>query len=201
MMKNNCLLFLFLFLTTLLQAQEVKYTSGNNSWNADSLGNHRAVVQFNGEGDVAKAVIEWRRRDDDPQNKRIIVEDAKSHQKVLNVKTGTINREYGEIYFEPTSGKGTYYVYYMPYKNEGRSNYPKGVYLQPEHTASANWLNAINTSLVNPSVVEIQAINTFNSFYPMEVIATAKETEAIKEKNKGKAFVVFRVDSECSFRM
>lgn len=200
-MKNNCLLFLFLFLTTLLQAQEVKYTSGNNSWNADSLGNHRAVVQFNGEGDVAKAVIEWRRRDDDPQNKRIIVEDAKSHQKVLNVKTGTINREYGEIYFEPTSGKGTYYVYYMPYKNEGRSNYPKGVYLQPEHTASANWLNAVNTSVVNTSVVEIQAINTFNSFYPMEVIATAKETEAIKEKNKGKAFVVFPEDREFSIRM
>jgi len=111
MMKNNCLLFLFFFITSLLQAQEVKYTLGNDSWNADSLGNHRAVVRFNGEGNVAKAIIEWRRRDSDPQNKRIIVEDAKSHQKVLNVKTGTINREYGEIYFEPTSGKGTYYMY------------------------------------------------------------------------------------------
>lgn len=202
MMKNNCLLFLFFFMTILLQAQEVRYTSGNNSWNADSLGNHRAVVQFNGEGNVAKALIEWRRRDDDPQNKRIIVEDAKLHQKVLNVKTGTINREYGELYFEPTSGKGTYYVYYMPYKNEGRSNYPKGVYLRPENIASGNWLNLVNNAMVvNTSVVEMQAINAFNSFYPMEVIATAKETEAIKEKNKGKAFVVFPEDREFSIRM
>ena len=209
-MKNSRLFFLFLLIANLLQAQEVKYTSANDSWNADSLGNHRAVVRFNGEGNVAKAIIEWRRRDSDPQNKRIIVEDAKSHQKILNVKTSVINREQAEIYFEPVSGKGTYYVYYMPYKNEGRSNYPKGVYLKRENTASTDWLNSIQKSPflnasyqnnANTVVAEIQSVNAFNSFYPMEVIATAKETEEIKSKNSGKAFLVFPEDRQYSIRM
>ncbi|MES1222970.1 MAG: glycoside hydrolase domain-containing protein, partial [Bacteroidota bacterium] len=55
-------------------AQNIRYTSGDNSWNSDSLGNHRAVVTFNGSGKFAKAIIEWRRRDDNPQDKRIIVQ-------------------------------------------------------------------------------------------------------------------------------
>jgi hypothetical protein len=43
--------------------------------------------------------------------------------------------------------KDQYYVYYLPYKNEGSSNYPKGVYLPVEHTASADWLNSINSTM------------------------------------------------------
>jgi hypothetical protein len=69
--------------------------------------------------------------------------------------------------------KGQYYIYYMPYKNEGRSNYPKGVYPPVENTASTTWLNGINSLMKqNASVKEIQSINEFNSFFPMEVIAT-----------------------------
>src|SRR6185312_2683021 len=126
-MKNHSLAFLLLFFSASAMAQKIPYTNCNNCWNPDSLGNHRVVVEYNGTGKVAKVVIPWRRRDTDPQDKRIIIEDAKTHQKVMNVKSGTLDREFGEIYFEPASGSGIYYVYYMPYKNEGRSNYPKGV--------------------------------------------------------------------------
>ncbi len=175
--------------------EDIKYTSGNDTWNADSLGNHRAVVEFHGEGHVAKVNIPWRRSDNDPQKKRIIVQDAKSVQKILNVKTGNINNETGEIYFEPVSGKGLYYVYYMPYKNEGHSNYPKGVYLSPENTASPSWLQSISPIQKSNTVTkEIQSVNAFNSFYPMEVIATAKETRALLAKNKGKKYLVFPED-------
>ena len=76
-------------------------------------------------------IIPWRRRDNNPEDKRIIIQDGQTKGKITNVKTGVINRETGEIVFEPTSGKGTYYVYYMLSKNEGRSNYPKGTYLKP----------------------------------------------------------------------
>lgn len=96
-----------------LYAQDIKYTSANNSWNADSLGNQRAIVQFNGEGKIAKVIIAWRRNDNDPQLKRIIVQDAKYGQKVFNVKIARINNYESEIYFEPTSGKGDYCIYYM----------------------------------------------------------------------------------------
>jgi hypothetical protein len=212
-MKKILFGFVLFFCFDATQAQELKYSACTNCWNADSLGNHRAVVQFSGEGRVAKVIIPWRRRDGDPQDKRILVEDAKTGQKILNVKTGIINREYGEIYFEPTSGEGIYHVYYMPYKNEGRSNYPKGVYLQPENTASAHWIASIqnasfqtvsfqNISLAaNAVVTEIQAIDKLNSFYPMEVIATAKEMETLKAKHTGEAFLVFPEEREYSIRM
>src|ERR1700744_4741826 len=165
-------------------AQNIPYTNCTKCWVPDSLGNHRVVLTFNGSGKVAKAIILWRRRDSNPENKRIIIQDAKTLQKVTNVKIDVINREKGEIYFEPTSGKGTYYVYYLAYKNEGRSNYPRGVYLKPENTASAAWLSKANSAKNAPlaTVKEFQSIDAVNTFYPMEGNATKAETEALVSK-------------------
>ncbi|WP_281322959.1 glycoside hydrolase domain-containing protein [Flavobacterium aestivum] len=199
----SSLFALCLFITTgALQAQELKYTDGNDSWNPDLLGNHRAIVQFTGSGTVAKTTIDWRRRDENPEQKRIIVQDAKTGKDILNVKSENINRESGTVLFEPVSGKGTYYVYYLPYIDEGKANYPKGVYVKPENTADAAWLSKVKADLKpNCSVSEIQSINAFNSFYPMEVIATATETQNIIAQNKGKAFLVFPEDRTNSIRM
>ncbi len=195
--------FLCVLLCNPLKAQQIKYTSGNNSWDPDSLGNHRAVLQFAGSGNIAKAVIGWRRRDVNPEQKRIIVQDAKTGKKITNVKTTSINREDGTVFFEPVSGKGIYYVYYMPYVNEGSSNYPKGIYKKPENTASAEWLaNADAANIAaNCMVKEIQSINAFNSFYPMEVIATAAETKNLTDKNSNQPFLVFPEAREYAIRM
>jgi hypothetical protein len=193
-MKYN---FLFCLISTvnILYGQNIKYTSGNDAWNADSLGNHRAVIIFKGTGNMAKAVIGWRRRDIDPRDKCIIVQDAKTHKKIDNVKMGIINNEKAELWFEPVSARGDYYVYYMPSKNEGRSNYPKGVYLTPENTASANWIQSIDERMpVNTVVKEIQSINDFNSFYPMEVTATVKETATLISKSNRSDYLVFPED-------
>jgi hypothetical protein len=188
-----------------LHAQQIKYTSGNGSWNPDSLGNHRAVVQFTGKGNIAKVIIDWRRRDVNPDEKRIIVQDAKTGKKILNVKAARINRESGTILFDPISGNGTYYIYYMPYIDEGlHTYYPKGVYYKPENMAGAKWLSNVNAKLnlpANCNVKEIQSINAFNSFYPMEVIATAAETRKLVEKNSGKSFIVFPESRLYSIRM
>jgi hypothetical protein len=200
----SSLFALCLFITTgTLHAQELKYTDGNNSWNPYLLGNHRAIVQFTGGGTVAKTTIEWRRRDENPEQKRIIVQDAKTGKDILNVKSENINRESGTVLFEPVSGKGTYYVYYLPYIDEGLGvYYPKGVYAKPVITADAAWLSKVKTDLkANCSVSEIQSINAFNSFYPMEVIATTAETQNIIAKNKEKAFLVFPEDRMNSIRM
>ena len=186
-----------------LFAQEIKYTDADNNWNADSLGNHRVVVHVNDTGVVAKAIVEWRRRDENPEQKRIIVQDAKTQQRILNVSAVNINRESGEVYFEPTSGSGIYYIYYMPYKNEGRSNYPKGVYLKPDTTASAEWLNAIKSkqNIETATVEEIQSINAFNSFYPMEIIATKKESDSLLHQNTSAPYLVFPEDRLHSIKM
>ncbi|MGO4294659.1 glycoside hydrolase domain-containing protein [Chitinophaga sp. RAB17] len=193
--------FTFGFLTTAL-AQELKYTSGNNSWNADSLGNHRAVVSFNGATKVARVVIPWRRRDEHPEMKRIIIQDAKTKQKITNVKTLALTREQGDICFEPISGKGDYYIYYLPSKNEGRDNYPKGMYLAPEQTADNSWLQSIPAGIKpNTTVKEIEAIDTFNSFYPMEVIATAAEKQQLLLKHPGAGYMVFPEDRQFPIKM
>ncbi|HEU5364386.1 MAG TPA: glycoside hydrolase domain-containing protein, partial [Hanamia sp.] len=202
-MKKKLLLCIPLFMGFSAFSQNIPRTNCDSCWNPDSLGNHRVVVAFDDTGNIAKANIEWRRRDFHPELKRIIVEDAKTHQKVLNVKTDNIDREAGEIYFEPLSGKGIYYIYYMPYKNEGRSNYPKGVYLNPENTASAEWLKGIekNKNIPVVKLKEIQSINAFNSFYPMEIIATKAETQKIIQQNKNQPFVIFPEDRLHSIRM
>ncbi|WP_420480554.1 glycoside hydrolase domain-containing protein [Pedobacter cryoconitis] len=46
--------------------QQLHYKIGTNSWNPDSLGNHRAVITISTASAVAKTVIEWRRKDDCP---------------------------------------------------------------------------------------------------------------------------------------
>jgi hypothetical protein len=152
--------------------------------------------------------------------KRIIVQDSATGKIILNKTTGAISRESGEIFFEPVSGKGLYYIYYMPYRNEGRSNYPRGVYWKPDTTATEDWLATAKTLMDQPGygsgnkaakssnagaltckpLVE-QSIDAFNSFYPMEVIATEKETEALINANKGKAFCIFPEDRKYSIRM
>lgn len=47
---------------------------------------------------------------------------------------------------------------------------------------------------VNGVAKEIQSINDFNSFYPMEVIATEKETKGLIRKSGRKGFIVFPED-------
>jgi hypothetical protein len=183
-------------------AQEIKYGVCPGCWNPDSLGNHRVVLQFEGGGSIARAVIPWRRRDHDPERKRIIIQDVATGQRIDNIKIISITRESGDVCFQPVSGKGMYYLYYMPYKNEGRSNYPKGRYLAPDSTASSAWLQTITEDPTpNITVNEIQSIDSFNSFYPMEVIATRQETAELSNRYRNQAFIVFPEDREHPVRM
>ncbi|MDO6430673.1 DUF6067 family protein [Flavitalea sp. BT771] len=205
-MQKLLLSSILLIAFQLLRAQELHYSNCPGCWNADSLGNHRVVVKYEGAaGAIAKAHIPWRRRDARPESKRIIIQDAVTGMPVLNKTVGPINREYGEIFFQPMSGPGTYYIYYMPYHNEGRSNYPQGIYLKPDTTASKEWLSRVSAAVKgatpNCTIMEMQSIDAFNSFYPMEVIATARETAALTAKNPGKAFLVFPEDRQYSIRM
>ncbi|WP_433766073.1 glycoside hydrolase domain-containing protein [Flavobacterium ginsenosidimutans] len=197
---NRILIMCLVTISIPLSAQ-IKYSDGNDSWNPNQLGNHRAVIAFSGTGNIAKTTIEWRRRDTNPELKKIIVQDA-SGKEIQNIKTENINRENGTIFFEPISGKGTYYVYYMPYVDEGTANYPKGIYQKPEDKADAKWLSNVKAnSKDNATVTEIQSVNAFNSFYPMEVIATAAETSALVAKNSGNSFLVFPEDREHSIKL
>ncbi|KQC02339.1 glycoside hydrolase domain-containing protein [Pedobacter sp. Hv1] len=191
-MKSLFLTGLFLSLFCLCgSAQEIKYTTSKNSWNADSLGNQRVLVSFAGIGKIAKVAIAWRRSDPNPEQKMIIVQDARTGKKINHILPLSITKENGLICFEPESGAGQYYIYYQPYKNEGRSNYPKGVY--PKQEKLADWMTKKEGEAipVNAKVVQIESINAFNSLYPMEVIATSTEVAQLKAKNAEPAYLVF----------
>jgi hypothetical protein len=178
-------------------AQTVKYVNGNNSWDPDSLGNHRAVVSVAAAAPAGKVIIPWRRHDD-PTNKQIIVVDAKTNKRIGNVKADAISQESGTIWFEPTSGAGKYYVYYMPYKVTARSNYPKAVYLPLQNTASAAWL-AKTAKAAPATLLYLEAVNAMNSFYPMEVIATKAEVAALNKSRK--PYLVFTEDRQHPIKM
>ncbi len=193
-------LILMLFLHCLSSAQNPVFTVAGNVWNADELGNHRVAVEVEGKTTSVKVRINWRRRDTNPQAKNIIVTTAEGAI-IKNVMRGEINREYGEISFEPVSGAGKYYVYFMPYKKSGSANYPKDFYPPLVETADAEWLKNAAISPVTAKVSEIQSIDAFNSFYPMEIIATKAETDALIAKGPNKDFLVFPEDRMFSIRM
>ncbi len=174
---------------------EITYTNCNNCWNQDSLGNHRAVIKVNDNASWTKVIVPWRRRDANPQNKRIIIQDAQTNNIVTDYKVVQSNREFGEIHFKPASGKGNYYVYYLPYKNEGRSNYPKGTYLKPIENNNPDL--PINGEA---TVTAFQSIDALNSFFPMEVIATESETTGFIEMHKA-PFILIPEQREFPIKM
>jgi hypothetical protein len=200
--------FLFLLLFLGAAAQELPYSVCTGCWNPDSLGNQRVVVRYGGGGGshsgvagsegVVRVVIPWRRRDEDAGRKRIIVQDSVTGARVRNVVVRSVTREEGDILFEPVSGKGVYYIYYLPYRNEGRSNYPRGVYWKQDTTAEAGW-GGKSSGIAK--VVKFEAIDSFNTRFPMEVIATAKEVSALKAKYKDSTFLVFPEDRKYPIRM
>jgi hypothetical protein len=185
-------------------SQEIKYVVENNNWDADSLGNHRVVLTVkNTDAKVAKAAIEWRRNDLHPENKGLFIVDSATNKRILNVSVATINRENCVLYFEPSQGDDKYFVYYMPYKVDGRSNYPNAKYLKPQQTASDDWMQSISdTQNIATAKVEcIESINALNSFYPMEVIATTVEVNNLIKQSAGKTYLVFPEDRLHSIRM
>jgi len=184
------------------QSQELKFTNASTPWAYDSLGNHRILVHVNAKSDVAKVVIPWRRRDFHPENKMVFVVDGKTNQRIYNVVQEDFSREKGTVYFEPVSGAGDYYIYYMPYRQKGSPYYPTAEYYAPTNTAKTSWLKKAKKEKATISnALALQSVNAFNSFYPMEIVATQKETQTLLAAHRSEPYVVFAEDREHPIRM
>ncbi|TWF42278.1 hypothetical protein FHW36_10233 [Chitinophaga polysaccharea] len=183
----------------LLMAQLPTY--GTGQWNENELGNHRAVIEVSKPTNAVKVHVPWRRKDN-PAGKGLIVVDAFSGKPVKNVYTVTVNAEYGDIIFEPVTGPGEYYLYYMPYKLGGSWYFPSTAYLKPDNSYNTAWQQQLNIkNLPDAKVLRFEAINSFNSFYPMEIVATQQEVRDLLEKNKEKDFLLFPEDRKFPVRM
>ena len=184
------------------QLPVVLHQVSKEGWNQDSLGNQRVIVEVGAKGRVAKAVIAWRRRDAAPELKGIIVVDAKTGQSIHNWVAEDFTRASGTVYFEPVSGPGTYYIYYMPYTLKG-GYYPTTDYLPMVDKADPKWKAGIgaNKNLVHAKVVAIESVDAFNAFGPMEQIATKAETTALVQRFSKEDFLVFAEDRMHPIRM
>jgi hypothetical protein len=166
---------------------DMKY--GIGEWSPSELGNHRALIHVAEKADAVRVHIPWRRRDRHPEEKDIHIYDAATGKRILNVARISIKREYGDIAFQPETAPGVYEVYYM-------------LHSEPEDTADSEWLARNNMdNLPQAKLAEIQTWHEFHSFYPMEVIATREETEALKQRYPDNAYLLFPEDREHCIRM
>ena len=208
-MKQLLFTLFCLFAYSSLQAQAVPTDElyGVGIWNADSLGNHRVIVSVDKPADAVLATIDWRRRDLNPEAKNLIVVDAATGERITNVCRFTIDRERGEVVFQPQTVPGEYYIYYLKNVMSGSPYYPTVNYPAFDNTASADWVKKNKLSgkkapaLPAAKVVQFQAINELNSFYPMEVIATSNETARLLKEHPGEKYILFTEDRKFPIRM
>jgi len=189
---------------------EMAYGVADKPW-PERLGNHRVRLHVAEKTDAVWAHIPWRRRDRDPEKKATLVVDAATGQQVLNVVRLSITREVGDLVFQPVTSPGEYWVYFLPYQGE-TSSFPRVTYVPPQATADQAWVRrhglgesqlpeARWRSLPSAKVLGIQAISEFHRFDPMEVIATARETDALLATRAGKPFLLFPEDRRFPIRM
>jgi hypothetical protein len=150
-----------------------------------SWGNHRAVVELNAQGGNGAApegavfvTIPWRRHDPSPAAKATVVVDARTGEPIANALAARIENASGDIIFQPHLGSTRYYVYYMPWHSSG-GPYPTVTYPASVTTAAPAWVASLRArgidQLPRARVTNIQAVDAFHSFFPMEIIATDAE--------------------------
>ncbi len=196
------------FLTLILlfscnNAEKKLYLSPETPW-AESLGNHRAVLQVDNPAEAVSIDILWRRHDNRPERKKFIIFNENGDE-VKNIQRIIVDNEHCQLVFGPAEKTGKYYFYYLPYKvQKGYGFYDKG-YLKPEQKASDDWVNKNNlndgiANLPQAKLVEFQSRTEFDSFYPMEIIALQSEKDSLIKINK-KDFLVFPEDRSIPIRM
>ena len=186
-----------------LAAQSPGFAVADSAWDAETFGNHRAVVHVDAAGRFVHVTVPWRRPDRNPEAKGVIVVAERGGVAIANVRRGAVTQTAGEFDFEPVAGAGRYYIYYLPFKSGGRSNYPNVTYLPVTPTADTAWMGALARAGAVPSatVERFESVDALNSFAPMEVIATPRELAALDAASAHEPFVVFPEDRMHSIRM
>jgi tetratricopeptide (TPR) repeat protein len=195
----------------IMQQRRDRVPYGVGDWDAQRLGNHRVVLNVTDQAAAVAVHIPWRRRDHEPEKKGVILVDAATDQAVDNIHALQINREYGDFLFAPVTVPGRYYLYTMPYTMTGR-NYPEISYKTPAQSADPTWLKSIGLqngqlsaeiqqALPQAQVQTIQSIDAFNSFHPMEVIASADETAQLLAQTPDSPYLLFPEDRANPIRM
>ena len=175
------------------------YTVSDEPW-PESFGNHRAVLQIEGNEEAVHIVIPWRRHDNDPQDRMLLLISAESNDTVPNIHRIRVDREVCKIIAGPVKA-GTHYLYYLPFQvQEGYGFYNKD-YLPRERKPDPEWLERLHPDAVMPVTLErLEARTAMDNFYPMEVIPLASEKAAFLD-NHPDPFILFTEDRLYPVRM
>jgi len=180
---------------------DIPYGSGNwehpNYKEAFSFhGNHRVVVELdNVSNEIHQVIIPWRRRDDLPHNKDVIIVNAANGYEITDKYFIDINNDFGHILFKPQISSKRYFFYYLPHNSTG-GYYPKVNYISPKKDEINKSGKEMNDLLVNLSsakkarVIKFESIDGFNSFFPMEIISSEDELDRFFSK-KNKEYYLF----------
>ncbi len=191
-----CILFAFI---NLASAQSIQYATGH--WDRSKYGNHRAVIETDTDSATVWTSIPWRRIDNS-EGKAVLLIDAATGKSINQFQFRSINAESANLVFEPASGRGIYYLYYMPYTTTGTWYFPNTVYPAAVNTNNiATLKNFIPSDKNKARVLRFESANDFNSFYPMEVPATDNEVDKLVSENKGKDFLLFFEDRKHPIKM
>jgi hypothetical protein len=163
---------------------ELPYAVAKEPW-AEGLGDQRAIVHVEQKADAVMARIPWRRRDRDPERKQIIVMDSTTGLHATNIARVHLDRFEGVLAFQPQTVPGDYWVYYLPFEPEpGWGNYTRD-YLGAKETAAPDWKERLPKEpkdLPSATVLGLEVRTEFDNLYPMEVVATPEETQAMLKR-------------------
>ncbi|WP_236994923.1 glycoside hydrolase domain-containing protein [Christiangramia fulva] len=183
-MKNT--LFGLLILLYVSAFSQHTYPPQQYKWNADSLGTQRAVLKVLSDDDTVSATIPWRNRNVSNEQQLIIV-DSLSNHRFYPTQYNEMNALSGTFRFHPNSGKGIYYVYFLPYELHGSKNYPNAVYLTREVPLQTSALK----KGANTKFLRIESVNEFNNSSEMEIIASPNEITEFLNKTGKQPYYVF----------
>ena len=133
--------------------------------------------------------------------------------RVVNLVRVSITREEADIVFQPLSGRARYFLDYLPTSVRAAANYSEGhvsraradgpgrLAGEARPVGRRGRVSARIGGLPRRRVVEFQSIDELNSFYPMEIIATADETQGLLAKHPDAAYLLFPEDRMFPIRM
>ncbi len=170
------------------QWQPVPYRIG--AWEVFGKGAHRAVVAVDAAAPAVRVELPWRRRDRKPETKAVLVYAPGDAVRVANVAIPAFSPDCATVVFEAKE-PGEYFIYYLPYAQDWK-------YLPAE---AAAWQPSAGP-LPQARLVAFEAVSEIDSFYPMEVPATAAEVDRLREKvTPERPYLIFPEDRSRSVRM
>ncbi|MEA1949998.1 MAG: DUF6067 family protein, partial [Planctomycetota bacterium] len=95
--------------------------------------------------------------------KVVLVYDLTTGEKIKNVISCNVTREYGDVVFQPKTVPGRYAIYYMPYRQPGKTSGTwNGSYLPARVTADPAWMarHGLNVSAVENTIRPVGALKT-----------------------------------------